>query len=138
MKRRTIGKLAKETGVGVETVRFYERKGILHQPPKPTQGYRTYSERDLVTIRLTKQAQELKLSLADVQGLMDVAERNTPKFCVSVRGVVRKKLAHVKKQIAELEAVRVSLEDFLVKCSARKGPSDCPILAQLQSCPKDC
>ena len=132
MKSRTIGKLAKEANVGVETVRFYERKGILRQPPKPPHGYRSYSERDLVTIGYIKEAKDLNFSLGDVQQLMARAERDTAGFCTAVRGVARQKLRDVKRQIAELLALQASLEDFLVKCAARKGPKDCPILARIR------
>ena len=138
MARRTIGKLAKEAGVGVETVRFYERRGILDQPPKPPQGYRTYSERDLVTIKYVKEAQGLSFSLDEVQSLFARAEGSGRGFCASVRAVARKKLSAVQKQIAELRRLEAKLEKFLVDCAANKGEKNCPILRQIRACPKTC
>jgi len=138
MKRRTIGKLAKEAGVGVETVRFYERRGILRQPPRPAQGYRTYSQRDLVTIKYIKEAQGLSFSLSEVQGVMARAEGDATGFCSAVRGVARKKLLGVQKQIAELRKLEARLEEFLADCAANKGEKNCPILRQLRGCAKDC
>jgi MerR family transcriptional regulator, mercuric resistance operon regulatory protein len=138
MKSRTIGKLAKEANVGVETVRFYERKGILRQPPKPPEGYRSYSERDLVTIGYIKEAEGLNFSLDDVQQLMARAEKDTAGFCTAVRGVARKKLREVKRRIAELEELQANLEDFLVKCAARGGPKNCPILARIRTSSANC
>jgi MerR family mercuric resistance operon transcriptional regulator len=138
MARRTIGKLAKEAGVGVETVRFYERRGILSQPPKPPQGYRTYSERDLVTIRYVKEAQGLSFSLDEVQSLFARAEGDGSGFCKSVRGVARKRLSAVRQQIAELRSLEGKLEKFLVDCAANKGEKNCPILRQIRACPKTC
>jgi MerR family mercuric resistance operon transcriptional regulator len=138
MARRTIGKLAKEAGVGVETVRFYERRGILQQPRKPQQGYRTYSDRDLVTIRYIKEAQGLSFTLSDAQTLIARAENDTTGFCASVRAVARKKLQDTRKQIAELHALESRLEKFLVDCAANKGEKNCPILREIRSCPKQC
>jgi len=138
MARRTIGKLAKEAGVGVETVRFYERRGILNQPPKPTQGYRTYSQRDLVTIKYVKEAQGLSFSLDEVQSLFARAEGNATGFCSSVRAVARKKLLGVQKQIADLRKLEAKLQKFLVDCAANKGEKNCPILRQIRACPKTC
>jgi MerR family mercuric resistance operon transcriptional regulator len=138
MKRRTIGKLAKEAGVGVETVRFYERRGILRQPPKPQQGYRAYSERDLATIKYVKEAQALSFSLDEVQSLFSRAEGNATGFCSSVRVVAREKLATVQKQIADLRKLEIRLAAFLVDCAANKGEKNCPILRQIRACPKTC
>src|ERR1700724_1044755 len=138
MKNRTIGKLAKQAGVVVETVRFYERKGILTQPPKPSHGYRNYSERDLVKLGYIKEAKNLNFSLDDVQQLMARAERDTSGFCVAVRGVARKKLRDVNRRIAELQAKRAHLQHFRRKCAARKGPRNCPILAGIHSCSTFC
>lgn len=133
MKRRTIGKLAKEAGVGVETVRFYERRGILQQPEKPPQGYRNYSQRDLVTIKYIKEAQGLNFSLNDVQSLIARAEKGTDGFCAAVRTVARGHLREVRKQIKELQALEHRLDKFLVDCAANRGERNCPILAQLRS-----
>jgi len=138
MARRTIGKLAKEAGVGVETVRFYERRGILNQPPKPARGYRSYSERDLVTIKYVKEAQGLSFSLDEVQSLFTKAEGEAKGFCSAVRGVARKKLATVQKEIAELRKLEAKLQKFLVDCAANKGEKNCPILRQIRACPKPC
>jgi MerR family mercuric resistance operon transcriptional regulator len=138
MARRTIGKLAKEAGVGIETVRFYERRGILNQPPKPTHGYRAYSQRDLVTIKYVKEAQGLSFSLDEVQALFARAEGEAKGFCSAVRGVARKKLAAVQRQIAELRQLEAKLQKFLVDCAANKGEKNCPILRQIRACPKTC
>lgn len=138
MKQRTIGKLAGEAGLGVETIRFYERRGILRQPPKPPAGYRTYSRRDLVTIKYVKEAQGLSFSLDEVQSLFSRAEGNATGFCSSVRAVARKKLARVRKQIAESQKLEARLRKFLADCAANKGERHCPILRQIRACPKEC
>ena len=77
MKGKTIGKLAKEAGIGVETIRFYEQRGILKQPPAPASGWRQYSEEALSTIRYIKVGQQLGFTLSEMERLQGIAAPNT-------------------------------------------------------------
>ncbi len=88
--RRTIGKLAKEAGVGVETVRFYERKGLIDQPVTG-EGYRDYGDETLAAVRYIKIAQKMGFSLADVAKLRGKL-REGPGFCEAVRATARRRL----------------------------------------------
>lgn len=131
MKRRTISELAKETGVGVETIRFYERRGILKQPPVPVQGWREYGEDALSTVRYIRQGQQLGFKLAEMKRLQDQAGGEQQVFCESVRSATREKIWAVEEQIKQLRKMRRELQDFLTRCSAKKKGERCPIYESL-------
>jgi MerR family mercuric resistance operon transcriptional regulator len=127
MRRRTIGTLAREAGVNVETVRFYERCGILAQPPVPTKGWREYGKEALALIRYIKQAQQMGFTLAELKRLQIKADGNQWAFCESVRSATREKMCAVEEQIRQLQTVRQNLEGFLARCTAKKKNERCPI-----------
>jgi MerR family mercuric resistance operon transcriptional regulator len=131
MKRRTISELAKETGVGVETIRFYERRGILKQPPAPVHGWREYGEDALSTVRYIRQGQRLGFKLAEMKRLQDKAGGEQQVFCESVRSATREKIWAVEEQIKQLRKMRRELQDFLTRCSAKKKGERCPIYESL-------
>lgn len=131
MKGKTIGKLAKEAGIGVETIRFYERRGILKQPPVPASGWRRYSEEALSTIRYIKVGQQLGFTLSEMERLQGKTSGGQRAFCESVRAATREKIKAVEEQIAELQAVHKELGDFLARCSAKKASEPCPIFLAL-------
>lgn len=127
---RTIGKLAKETGVSVETIRFYERRGLLSQPRKPAEGYRHYGDNALAIVRYIRIAQELGLSLRDIEALrFHLNSRKT--FCAALRATVEGRLQKLEKDMASLVALKANLEGFLVRCQDRPSHLTCPILDEL-------
>jgi DNA-binding transcriptional MerR regulator len=127
VRGKTIGKLAKEAGVGVETIRFYERRGILKQPASPASGYRQYSEEALSTIRYIKIGQQLGFKLSEMEKLQARAGGGQSAFCESVRAATREKIKAVEEQMAELQGVHKELVDFLARCSRKKPGESCPI-----------
>ncbi len=131
MARRTrrIGDVAKAAGVGVETVRFYEREGLIQQPAKPQRGWRVYDKTQLRQLAYVRLARELGLSLGDVKRVQNVARGPRKAFCTEVRGTLAARLADIESRIAELERKRASLSDWLGQCAARTG--DCPLYEQL-------
>lgn len=131
MKRRTISKLAKEAGVGVETVRFYERRGILKQPDSPTEGWREYGDDALETIRYIKIGQQMGFKLSEMQRLQQKAGGQQRTFCESVRAATREKMKAVEEQIRQLQQIHQELESFLGRCSAKKDGERCPIYESL-------
>ena len=133
MKRRTISRLAKEAGVGVETIRFYERCGVLKQPATPPTGWREYSAEALSTVRYIKLGQQMGFKLSDIQSLQQAASGGQPAFCESVRAATREKIVAVEKQIAALRKTRQELRDFLRRCSAKKPSEPCPLYNTLGS-----
>src|SRR5690242_14840805 len=109
--RRTIGRLASEAGVSVETVRYYERRGLLQQPRRDTGG-REYSDEALWIIRYVKTAQGLGMSLKSIETLLRSAEQS-PNFCASVRAAARDKIAEIDATMAALSEQRRGLSEFV-------------------------
>jgi len=136
MKRRTISKLAKEAGVGIETVRFYEKRGILEQPDTPAEGWREYGEEALETIRYIKIGQQLGFKLSEMQRLQQKARGEQRVFCESVREATRAKIEAVEEQIRQLEQVHEELQNFLGRCTAKKPAERCPIYESLRATKK--
>lgn len=118
MEKITIGKLAKLAGVGVETVRFYQRKGLLREP-KAVGSFRTYSEEDAQRITFIKKAQELGFSLAEVKELLELNTK--PRMtCGTVKKKTLEKIAEVDVKIADLQKMRASLEKLSRSCDSEQ------------------
>ena len=138
MTAMTIGRLARKAGVGVETIRFYERKGLIEQPRRPHNGgYRAYPEETAHRIRFIRQAQELGFSLREVQDLLSL--RADPKSdSADVRARAAAKLAEVTRKITELERIRGALEDLIAACPGRGALRNCSIMETLRAGEETC
>lgn len=133
MSDKTISRAADEAGVGVETIRFYERKGLIEQPPKPQSGYRVYSGEVVERIRFIRQAQELGFSLRETDELLSLrADPDTD--CADVQTQALAKLAEVERKMAQLRTIRSALKELIAACPKR-GPAAgrCTILEALSS-----
>lgn len=127
----TIGKVAGSAGLSVDTVRFYEREGLLEKPARTTSGYRTYSTDAVARLRFIQQAKELGFSLHEVKDLLSL--RVTPgKSCADVRAHAEHKIADVDRRIASLKRVRGALVTLTSACSGKGPVSQCPILEALE------
>jgi DNA-binding transcriptional MerR regulator len=132
IQRRTIGRLAREAGVGVETIRFYERRGVLPRPVRPADGgYRHYDDEALRILHYVRLAQGLGFTLKDVERLMARASQGEGSFCGAVRETAEAKLATVRAELAALAEQQTRLEAFLAGCRARAAIGSCPVLAGL-------
>lgn len=127
---RTIGRLAKEAGVGVETIRFYERQGLIDRP-RAASGYRQYDERHLARLRYIKIAQSLGLSLKEIAALSAGLD-DRQGFCASVRAVVSARLEAVCAEAARLERLQAEMQGFLRACAARDPARGCPVFEALR------
>jgi MerR family mercuric resistance operon transcriptional regulator len=128
-----IGKVAERAGVGVETVRFYERMGLVERPRKPIDGgYRAYPAEAVDRIRFVRQAQRLGFSLKEVEELLLL--RSDPSTeCADVRERAQTKLDEVNRKIADLAGIRGVLEDLVHRCKGDGPAADsCPILEALE------
>jgi DNA-binding transcriptional MerR regulator len=127
----TIAKAAVEAGVGIETIRFYERRGLVQQPPKPRgSGFRTYSPEQVKRIKFIRQAQQIGFSLNEIEELL--ALRADPAAdCSAVRGQAIAKLDEVKRKIAQLHRIEEALEGFIAVCPGRGAIKACTILDRL-------
>jgi MerR family mercuric resistance operon transcriptional regulator len=120
----TIGRLAEAAGVNVETVRYYERRGLLEQPPRPGQGYRQYTDADLWRLRFIRRGKDLGFTLAEVADLLGPdGERSSE----AVRRAARAKIDLLDTRLAELAATRVRLEQLTELCERGDG-TDCQSL----------
>ena len=125
----TIGVLARAAGVGVETIRYYERLGLIDQPVKAG-GTRTYSDLHVRQLHYIRNAKALRLSLKDIIGLRGKLASG-PAFCASTRTIVTQRLEEVEDEIARLTATHAELVAFLGRCAARPADHPCPVLADL-------
>jgi DNA-binding transcriptional MerR regulator len=124
----TIAKLADAAGVGVETVRYYQRRGLLKEAGSSVGAFREYSPADVLRLQFIKRAQELGFTLDDVAELISLSgERDKRR----VREVTTRRLAEIQQRIGQLNAMASALQG-LVGCCERAGPADaCPIIAAL-------
>ncbi len=126
--------VAEQAGVNIETLRFYERKGILPEPPRRPSGYREYPPETVERVRFIKRAQELGFSLREVQDLLDLRQMERVK-AGRVRKVAEAKLEEIEHKIRDLEAMRLSLSELLCACDGQKPITSCPIIESLSGCP---
>jgi MerR family transcriptional regulator, copper efflux regulator len=132
MDELTIGKLAKQANVHVETVRFYERRGLIPRPRRTVANYRLYSPENLRQIKFIKQAQGLGFSLKEIKRLL--ALRATPRArCADVRAYASQKIEAIDAKIGSLARMRKALQNLLDECSGKGPATECPILESLES-----
>ena len=130
MRCLRIGEVARAAGVGVETVRFYERKGLIAQPPRPMHGIRSYPAATVARIRFIRQAQGLGFSLAEIAELLDLT-REPDADCSAVRLRAIEKLEEVRAKRRLLERMEAILEDLVDACPNTGGLEGCPIVEAL-------
>jgi MerR family copper efflux transcriptional regulator len=126
----SIGQVAREAGVSVETVRFYEREGLLEEPPRRASGYRQYSEQVVRRIRFIKRAQQLGFSLKEILELLTL-RIDEPTSCEEVRQHTEAKIAEVERKLVELQHMRQTLREFAALCAGEGPASACPMLEAL-------
>ena len=126
-----IGSVAEAAGVEVSTVRYYERRGLLAEPPRTESGYRHYDESVIDRIRFVRQAQDLGFALEEIEELLDLRVED-PASCGAVEEVTRAKLRSVDAKIRELRRLRAVLARLVRACEDREETSECPMLAMLE------
>ena len=127
----TVGQVAREASVNVETIRFYERKGILPNPRRSRSGYRLYSEEDVSRIRFIKRSQDLGFSLREVAELLSLrVEPGTT--CRTVLERAEEKLADIEGKIHDLNQMKKALRSLVSQCRGKGPTSQCPILEYLE------
>jgi DNA-binding transcriptional MerR regulator len=128
-ERLTIGELARATGANVETVRYYERIGVLSPPPRSPGGFRLYGAEDVARLAFVRRARELGFSLVAVRELAGLAD-SPDRPCDEVDEIARVHLADVEQKIAQLSVLRVELNRLLTQCQGGHV-SDCRIVDAL-------
>ncbi|WP_296510331.1 Hg(II)-responsive transcriptional regulator [Rhodoferax sp.] len=125
----TIGVLAEAADVSVETIRFYQRKGLMQAPDRPHGGIRRYGEADLARVRFIKSAQRLGFSLDEISDLLQLEDGA---HCAEARQQAERKLTDVRTRLADLHRIETVLQDLVQRCCAAKGRVRCPLIASLQ------
>jgi MerR family copper efflux transcriptional regulator len=126
MKAMTIGKLAKLAEVGVDTVRYYERQGLLPRVQRTNSGYRQYSQADVDRLSFVRRAKTLGFSLHDIAELLDLDAATGDR--AEVKRVSEQRLASIELKIRELTAIRDALATLVTRCSGRGSIDGCPII----------
>ncbi len=127
MKSLTIGQLARLAEVNVETIRYYQRIGLLAEPPKPASGYRRYPEDTAEKIQFIKRAKRMGFSLQEIAELIELGES----ACTRVRLRAEAKREQINAQIQELEDLRQSLDQLIEQCHSEGKDRPCPIVQKL-------
>jgi MerR family copper efflux transcriptional regulator len=130
METLSIGQVARRAGVGVETVRFYEREGLLEEPPRRASGYRQYSEQVVKRIHFIKRAQQLGFSLKEITDLL-LLRVDGQTSCEEVKQRTEAKIAEVERKLVELQHMRQALLQVAELCTGRGPASACPMLDAL-------
>ncbi|MGH3968097.1 MAG: MerR family transcriptional regulator [Mycobacterium sp.] len=127
--------VAKQAGVNAQTLRYYERRGLLPEPPRTVSGYRSYGPEAVRLVRFVKRAQELGFSLAEIDALLDLADGG-PASCDAARQLAEHKVAGLDAKIASLQAMRASLGRLIATCASPPEERVCPLLDSLEPDPE--
>jgi Hg(II)-responsive transcriptional regulator len=125
-----IGEAAEQAGVHVQTLRYYERRGLLREPHRSGAGYRAYSGDEVRVVRFIKQAQELGFTLSDIEALLRLAN-GQPGSCTAVRRLAQAKIDDLDRRIAMLRSMRRSLDRLVKTCDRPRRGRECPLLDAL-------
>ncbi len=132
-----IGRVAQQTGLSVDTIRYYEKERLLREPPRSEGGYRLYSEHDIEHLLFIRKAQDLGFSLAEIRELLIIQDDRT-KACTHVHELIEQRLRTVRQKIAELKRLETRLKEAEAKCaealrvdSVDPQHACCPVLAEI-------
>jgi Hg(II)-responsive transcriptional regulator len=126
------GQTANEAGVNVQTLRYYERRGILQPPPRRVSGYREYPSDAVRIVRFVKRAQELGFTLTEVESLLGLAAGG-PKGCEAAQVLASEKITDLDSKIASLASMRNSLRKLLDTCSRPRRERECPLIQSIEA-----
>ncbi len=127
----TIGQVATAADVNIQTIRYYERRGLFPTPRRTPAGYRLYADEAVARLRFIKHAQELGFSLQEIQELLGLRVRHGA-ACDAVERKTRKKIEVVQQRIRDLQRMKRTLERLAAACTDRQPTDDCPILEVLE------
>lgn len=128
----TIGKIAKGAGLGIETVRFYEKEGLIDPPARTESNYRIYPERDILRLRFIKRAKNLGFTLKEIKELLFL--RHDPQSTkADVKHQTEAKIADIEQKIRDLTRIKEILKSLDACCDGQGPTSECPILDALET-----
>lgn len=126
----TIGSVARRVGVAIDTIRYYEREGLLPEPLRRASGYRSYNEGAVAQLRFIRRAKELGFTLEEIRGLLALS-RDRQRGVKAVKQRAQQRLDALDQRIAELTRVRNGLAELVAACPGHGKPEQCPILRAL-------
>lgn len=126
-RKLTISVIAKRAGVGVETVRYYQRIGLIPEPDKPTSGYRVYSEEAIARLSFIQRAKQLGFTLSEISSLLGLGDGK----CVETKELASKKLENIKLKIKDLRSMAHVLEQLIKSCENNPSHQGCPIIRKI-------
>lgn len=128
----SIGQLARQAGVGVETIRFYEREGLIAEPERrPASRYRQYPPQAVRRVRFIRHAKELGFTLKDIRELLELRV-DPASSCADVRERAREKIADIEERLENLQRMKMALERLARRCRGEGPTAECPILEELE------
>jgi len=127
MKKLSAGELAKKAQIGFETIRYYEKRGILPRPNKSPSGYREYSEESIAQVMLIKKMKKLGFTLLEIKRLF-LEENSYQKECPTVERKLKVKMGEIEKKISELQGIKTGLNKILKTCQKNMEKESCPLL----------
>lgn len=132
MERETLrtGEVAAQAGVNVQTLRYYERRGLLREPERRPSGYREYPADAVRLIRFIKRAQEIGFTLTEIEDLLRLRD-DQESACAEVRSAAEAKIGDIEQKIRHLRAMKRALEVLVASCQTEGSPRHCPILEAL-------
>jgi len=132
MESLSTGQLAGAANVNVETVRYYEKRGLLPRPPRSNSGYRRYDQLSVKRLLFIKHAQEVGFSLREITELLAI-QYGTGKKCGEVKKRTEAKIAEMEQKIRDLQSIQSALRGLVRVCRADRKASECPILEALDA-----
>ena len=124
--------VADRAGVNAQTLRYYERRGLLAEPPRSPSGYRDYPVSAVRVLRFVKRAQELGFTLADVEELLSLADGG-PRSCDRARTLAESQMAELDRKITDLQRMRASLGELVATCERPRADRSCPLLEAIDA-----
>ncbi len=131
MEALSIGQVARRAGVGVETVRFYERQGLLEKPPRKQSGYRQYPPEAVSRLHFIKKAKEVGFSLKEIKELLSL-RLDSAATCEDVKSRAEAKILDIEQKIQALKRMRQALTDLTAACNENGPICECPILRSFE------
>lgn len=124
----SIGEAARLTGINIETIRYYEREGIVPMPLRTDSGRRQYDDQKIVTLRFVKRCRELDFPIADIRALLMLSQGHNP-VCLQVKKISETHLGSVRAKIKDLRQLEVALKELIKRCE--NDVAECPALRRL-------
>lgn len=129
MKELTIGKIAKATDIGIETIRFYEKMGLLEEPPRRPSGYRIFGKNDILRLRFIRRAKDLGFTLKEIKELLELRDKHEKKK--PVLKLAKGKISDIEEKISSLKRMKHALERITSSCDHGRFDEKCPLLSAL-------